>query len=309
MNQIKISVIIPHYNTPHLLQRCIDSIPDREDVQLIIVDDNSSSNIVDFENFPGLCRKHTKIIFNKISHGAGHARNLGLPYAKGEWLLFADADDFFTTNAWEVFEQQMNSNADIIYFGITSADSDTLEPAERCLLYDRYVKDYCQKRDIESADRLRYTHDGPIGKLIRHKLVQEKNIVFDETRYCNDTIFSVKCALAAKHIDAVPNIVYCVTYRRGSLTTQMSREAILIRFTVILNKNKILREYHKHKYQTPFLFYFRQALRYGPATFFQMIRISVQYRANYGMELKRYVTSNISKIKKHIQCKCNSKSK
>ena len=117
----------------------------------------------------------------------------------------------------------------------------------------------------------------------------------------------MKCALAAKHIEAVPNIAYCVTYKQGSLTTQMSREAILIRCTVMQSKNKILRDYHKHKYQAPCLFYFRQALRYGPATFFQMIRLSVQYRANYGMELKRYVISKISKIKKYIQRRCNSK--
>ena len=47
------SIIIPHKNIPQLLKRCLDSIPQRDDVQIIVVDDNSSSDIVDFANFPG----------------------------------------------------------------------------------------------------------------------------------------------------------------------------------------------------------------------------------------------------------------
>ncbi len=51
--EIVYSIIIPHKNIPLLLQRCLDSIPQREDIQIIVVDDNSSSDIVDFSNFPG----------------------------------------------------------------------------------------------------------------------------------------------------------------------------------------------------------------------------------------------------------------
>ena len=43
------SIIIPHKNTPKFLQRCLDSIPQREDLEVIVVDDNSDPNIVDFD--------------------------------------------------------------------------------------------------------------------------------------------------------------------------------------------------------------------------------------------------------------------
>ena len=52
--EIKYSIIIPHKNIPQLLQRCLDSIPFRGDVQVIVVDDNSDSSIVNFENFQGI---------------------------------------------------------------------------------------------------------------------------------------------------------------------------------------------------------------------------------------------------------------
>ena len=45
--EINYSFIIPHRNVPHLLQRCIDSIPKRDDIQIIIVDDNSSVHYVE----------------------------------------------------------------------------------------------------------------------------------------------------------------------------------------------------------------------------------------------------------------------
>ena len=41
MKTFNYSIIIPHRNIPQLLQRCIDSIPSRDDLQIIIVDDNS----------------------------------------------------------------------------------------------------------------------------------------------------------------------------------------------------------------------------------------------------------------------------
>ena len=59
------SFIIPHHNLPELLKRCVSSIPKRDDVQIIIVDDNSDPSIVDFDNFPFLGEKNVEVIFDK----------------------------------------------------------------------------------------------------------------------------------------------------------------------------------------------------------------------------------------------------
>ena len=98
------TIIIPHKNIPLLLQRCLDSIPLRQDIQVVIVDDNSSPAVVDFDNFPGSERKDTEIIHTSESKGAGYARNCGLAAAKGRWLLFADADDFFLPGFLDVLD-------------------------------------------------------------------------------------------------------------------------------------------------------------------------------------------------------------
>ena len=124
------TIIIPHKNIPLLLQRCLDSIPLRQDIQVVIVDDNSSPAVVDFDNFPGSERKDTEIIHTSESKGAGYARNCGLAAAKGRWLLFADADDFFLPGFLDVLDT----------FALTDYD-----------IRDRLAKSISDDEDIEDA--------------------------------------------------------------------------------------------------------------------------------------------------------------
>ncbi|KAA6303909.1 putative glycosyltransferase EpsJ, partial [termite gut metagenome] len=128
---INYSIIIPHKNIPDLLRRCLNSIPRREDIQIIVVDDNSDSNIVDFEHFPGMGEPCVEVVFTKEGKGAGYARNVGLSKAKGKWLLFADADDFFCEFLLQNIDKYLNANVDVVYFKAQSVDSDTLLPADR----------------------------------------------------------------------------------------------------------------------------------------------------------------------------------
>ena len=86
MNNISYSIIIPHKNIPNLLQRCLDTIPQRNDIQVIVIDDNSDDSIVDFNNFPKWTGIHYEYYLTKGNNGAGFARNYGLKYAKGQWM-------------------------------------------------------------------------------------------------------------------------------------------------------------------------------------------------------------------------------
>ena len=115
-NSINYSIIIPHKNIPDLLQRCLESIPRREDVQIIVVDDNSDSGKVDFGHFPGIGELCVEVYFTKEGRGAGYARNIGLKYARGKWLLFADADDFYNTDFLSVLDEYCHQDIDILYF-------------------------------------------------------------------------------------------------------------------------------------------------------------------------------------------------
>lgn len=287
------SIIIPHHNIPKLLNRCLDSIPRRKDIQIIVVDDNSNPDIVDFNTFPGLKDPFVEVYLTKEGKGAGYARNVGLQHAKGKWLLFADSDDFFLANAFDLCDIYLNTNYDIVYFGIDSIDSETLMRVDRYKVYNRYI-DKCDNVSTELIDMLKFRHDVPWGKMINHKLILKKNIKFGETKYCNDTLFSTQTALNADLIYADKTPFYCVTERVGSLITRSTLEAYLIRYEVILKKNKLLREHNYSRYQLPIGNYIKHIYNYGLYPTFKAIMMGVKYRANFFIGFKGWYKRNFS---------------
>lgn len=234
MLDYRYSIIIPHRDIPNLLQRCLDSIPSRKELQIIVVDDNSSSEIVDFAHFPGNDRKEVEIIYTKEGRGAGYARNCGLEYAKGEWLLFADADDFFLPGFLDILDGYVHSNYDIITFRTVSVDSDTLAPVES---RQSNMLDISENMDM---DKLKFRNDVPWGKMIAHRLVQEHHLRFDELPAANDAMFSAYLDYYAQKIAASSKPIYCATVRGGSLQYGVVLENLLTRVSVSCRYNRFL---------------------------------------------------------------------
>lgn len=231
----KITIIIPHRNIPSLLQRCIDSIPHRDDIKIVIVDDNSDSNIVEFKNFPGKDQKNIFHVFLKKSLGGGGARNAGLNLAEGDWILFADSDDFFNTNLSDFIDEYINSDADLIVFDTNSVLSDTLKPVDnREDIVSMYKKDY-------DENILRYCHHSVWGKMFRLELIKNNNIRFQEVAASNDAFFAACAGDHAKKVLFCPKAVYCCTVRRGSICTRLTLENIKARIYVVETVNRFLR--------------------------------------------------------------------
>lgn len=95
MNNPKISVIVPVYNTEEYLDRCVKSITDQtyDNIEIILVDDGSK------DKCPEMCdkwaEKDSRIkVIHKKNGGLSDARNYGIKEAEGEYLFFADSDDY-----------------------------------------------------------------------------------------------------------------------------------------------------------------------------------------------------------------------
>ena len=233
--EVLYTIIIPHKNIPFLLQRCIDSIPTRKDVQIIIVDDNSSPEIVDFSDFPGYRREDVEVIYTKEGRGAGYARNVGLKYMKGKWLLFADADDFFLPGFWEILDRYSQTDYDLITFRAESADSDTLDPVPS------RQKHYAEIYEDMDLEILKYSNDVPWGKMISSRLIGEFQLHFDETPAANDAMFSAKVDYCARRVAACSAAIYCATIRSSSLCYGVVLENLLARVSVSCRYNHFLR--------------------------------------------------------------------
>ena len=221
---IDYSIIIPHKNIPKLLQRCLDSIPQRDDLEVIVVDDNSDPSIVDFDHFPGLDRPDTSVFFDKSGKGAGRARNIGLQHAQGKWLLFADADDYLLPSINQVLNDYSGSTADIIFFrprAVMSEDINT--PSDRADRNNALIDDYFRHGGDTRGLFLWFC---PWSKIIRHSIV--KGVEFEEISYSNDNYFSVIVMCRARQIDVCETVYYVATQRADSLTADfMNKEGEL----------------------------------------------------------------------------------
>lgn len=220
---INYSIIIPHYNTPDLLRRCLRSIPQRDDVQIIVVDDNSPNNEDYLTTIPELANPGVEYYVTTDGKGAGHVRNIGLEHAVGKWLIFSDSDDFFVDDFSDILDQYVNDVNDIIFFNIKSCDcyeTDKLIPSKK----DRLFREY-EASGNEMIFRVGGTE--PWAKIIRRQLVVDNNISFQETRGHNDLLFSVKTGVKAKSISIVNRPMYWYVIREGSLGHQKGMEPMV----------------------------------------------------------------------------------
>lgn len=199
------------------MQYCLDSIPIRNDIQVIVVDDNSDSCIVDFNFFPQWGGKHYECYFTKEGGGAGYARNIGLKHAKGDWVLFADADDFFSNKADVVFDKVLQSTSDIVHARTRSVMlNDRTTPSKRSNHYNTIIDEYL---NFGNETDLRINYWAPWGKFIKMSLIRQNKIWFDEIPYSNDMYFSTKIGCVAKKIAVINDFFYCVTESGHSLTS------------------------------------------------------------------------------------------
>jgi glycosyltransferase involved in cell wall biosynthesis len=262
MEDINYSIIIPHKNTPDLLWRCLSSIPKRKDIEIIIVDDSSDPKIVNFDNFPGSNRDDAHIYFTKENKGAGFARNVGIKNANGQWLLFADADDFFLEGFLSVLDNYKESDADIVFFKSLSVYSDNLKPADRHFEIDSLIENYLSNKK-NSENKLRYMFYYPYSKMIRRELILRYNILFDEIKVSNDVWFAVQIGYYAKKILAERRPIYCITVRNHSLSKTTGEDIFDIRVATNLKVDKFMKKIKVKHSHYPMLTYVLQSRKYG----------------------------------------------
>ena len=295
MNHHLFSIIIPHHNIPQLLQRCLDSIPNTPDVQVIVVDDNSSEEKVDFELFPGLKRSNVTCIFDKVGGGAGHARNIGMSHADGEWLVFADAGDFFTTDAFNILHRHKECPYDIILFKADSVNSDDYSPSDRHLVLNDALDDAFN--GTISAKEALLAKPVPWCKMVKRDYVQKRNILFDETMSSNDVMFVAKttCWANKEAIGISTDVLYTVTTRTSSLMGNWKKdpENYLCRLEVMIRYHEFVKKDYPELRKEPIILTLVKSWKYGVNTFFRAFSLVLRKKALfYGFDIFLKIVNN-----------------
>lgn len=240
---VKYSIIIPHHNIPELLERCLKSIPVRDDVQTLVVDDLSDPQYQ--EPLHELEKKYPSVtfIFSQTNGGAGRARNIGMEHAVGHYLVFADADDFFSEEFDTILSDYSTQDYDVVYFRNISVLSDSISTKDGRTsfideIFDRYEK-------CGDASEIRCKIFNPWAKFFRKGLADEKHIRFDEIPCANDLFFVVSMGCEAENIKVDKRVAYVYTDRPTSITASVSRKpaSLGIRADACFRAQKVMKEH------------------------------------------------------------------
>lgn len=209
-NEIKFSIIICTYNMADCIKNAIDSIliQDFKNYEIIIVNDCSNDNTIKL--IKKIKNSKIKLINNKINIGLGSSRNIGVKKAKGEYILYLDADDSFyeektLTKINEIVEKD---KPDVAYFGVKYIGGNNAT----------YIPN--KENSTKEARILCDMHFAVSSKCWRREFLNKNNITFIEDMYYEDMVYSIKATILAEKTSYGEFPIYNYTRNHdGSITS------------------------------------------------------------------------------------------
>ena len=250
---LKLSVIIPIYNTPApLLEHCISSIQDNlclmdDEVEVLMINDGSTeSHIESMLKAVETADSRFKYV-SKDNSGVSITRNLGIKMAQGEYITFIDADDYFESDALPyMLQTAMRTDVDMVMFGFCRNE---VNIKERKLLKQRFEvnKEIIQTLISNNMDWW-YSHGANLAsvwakvykreKLLMHNIFFIQDIAPNEDGYFN---LCLLCKIPAFYVDNT--LVYHYYYYADSAIHKFSNCDIRIGKNILPRLEKIAENY------------------------------------------------------------------
>lgn len=212
---IKVSVVVPVYNTGKYLEKCLDSLVNQTlaELELVVVDDGSTDNSPEIirryaEQYPARVRA-----FRQENGGQAVARNAGIRECRGEYIGFMDSDDYVEKEMFErLYLAAVRENADLAEctYRYVKAEGDRELP----------LKPYGSVRNYrDNRDMFRNPLVSPWNKLYRAELLRKDIAYFPEGRIYEDTAFFIKLIPYVKKSVLVEEPFVTHILREGSTMT------------------------------------------------------------------------------------------
>ena len=234
MNNYKISVIIPFYNTPLILfDKCINSVINQSfhEFEVIIVDDGSEKQYSEY-----LDKSYGKIpnlrIFHITNQGVSKARNFAISKSYGDNICFVDSDDYIAPWMLEdMYDAKINHGADICisYIKKVSNSSFTFERNQEYELLDRNIKenlnfiDEIILRGINiKENKYGFLSCGPCSILVDTNIVKQVEFPVD-ILYMEDVIWNYKIFSLANKIIKLNETLYAYVENIKSATRKFNQ--------------------------------------------------------------------------------------
>lgn len=217
-----ITVIVPAYNIPEYLPRCIHSITAQtyRNLEILIVDDGSTDGTS--ELCDRLAAEDSRIrVFHRENGGTSRARNLGLEHASGEYVGFVDSDDFISPDMYEKLLWGIRD------FHVSAAQVARDERDEKGSQLSDICEPPVKPQVVESGEFMKelLLHRGDCSlctKLIRRELFPRE--AFPPGKLNEDFHLLVRMLPRMEKLVSLPEQYYHVFYRVGSNSRRADRE-------------------------------------------------------------------------------------
>lgn len=244
---IKVSIIIPVYNTEKYLDRCMKSILSQSypNIEVICINDGSTDSSLEVLNIYATNDHRVKII-NQDNQGAGYSRNKGIENASGEYLAFIDADDWI-----DEFFLEKSLNTAIKH------DANIVETIKSYNVYsDDNIKLFNKKNAIGfKANGTYFRRDVIWDKIFRTDFIRKNKIIFPNGLCHNDAYFLLQSLYYKANIVQDNEAIYWHNKaNETSIRFKPSDEKLLSQLDMFileiefLNTHFFLYEDYKHNY-------------------------------------------------------------
>lgn len=224
MDNIRVSVIVPIYNTEKYLEECLSSLEKQtlKDIEVILVNDGSTddSGIIAKEYAD---RNENFILIERENGGLSAARNTGLGRARGEYVYFLDSDDYLVEYALErIYMKAQQDDLDVLKFSAYTFEEPSRELSWTSDGGYKYKGKY--KYIYRGMDALQMFIDNndniPNCGLIftKRETIVKNNLYFYEGIVYEDNLFHLQLLSLSDRVEIMNEPLHCRRYRAGSIT-------------------------------------------------------------------------------------------
>ena len=307
---MKASVIIAAYNIEKYIERCIKSVINQSEreIEIIIVNDGSTDNTLN------IIKKMNEIddrivVINKKNQGLIEARKTGLKYAKGEFILFLDGDDWLENNCIdELYKIAKDKKVDIVLYNAYIAYDDKKEILNT---FNENMLDDIKKNPIKNLLLLNIS---PTiwSKFIKKSFLNKNNIEFPKNiSYAEDLAAVLSIFINKPKIVCNEQRLYNYYQRNTSMSNRISSKVLEIDYAMQFIKDKLIESniYVENKEEFEYTV-FRHILISKILRFNQLYperkKVFGQYRArNINININKYISRDLSYGNKNLKLRIN----
>lgn len=217
---VKISIIVPVYNSAKYLEKCIESLLTQTlgDIEIIFIDDDSSDNSIEILNEFGKKTQKIKILTQEHK-GQSAARNYGLSIATGELIGFVDSDDWVH---FEMFDKlystakKNNSEMAMCSFALFNEKTGEIKLNDPYMSLNTFNETF-MKNSFSPHQTLNFIFRicvSPVNKIYKKSIIKK----FPEGLFFEDNLFFIQTYLGAKNVSLINEPLYFYRKNHGNST-------------------------------------------------------------------------------------------